>query len=159
MGITLALLGFRLSVSLMTAAAGMVLLRVITIDEAYRVVEWRTVFLLAGPLPLGIAMGESGAASWLASMAVSLVSGTHPLVLMVAIAFLATLFTLFMSNVAATVLLAPLAMLMAPDWNVDPRALAILVAVCASNSFVLPTHQMNALLMAAILWLLETAGY
>jgi len=147
-GITLALLGFRLSVSLMTAAAGMVLLRVITIDEAYRAVEWKTVFLLAGLLPLGIAMDRSGAASWLSSEAVSLVSGTHPLVLMVAIGFLATLFTLFMSNVAATVLLAPLAMLMAPDWNVDPRALAILVAVCASNSFVLPTHQVNALLMA-----------
>ncbi len=148
LGVTLALLGFRLSVSLMTAAAGMVLLRVISIDEAYRAVEWRTVFLLAGLLPLGIAMERSGAASWLASGAVSLVSGTHTLVLMVAVALLATLFTLFMSNVAATVLLAPLAMLMAPDWNVDPRALAILVAVCSSNSFVLPTHQVNALLMA-----------
>lgn len=147
-GVTLALLGFRLSMSLMTAAAGMVLLRVITIDEAYRAIEWRTVFLLAGLLPLGIAMDRSGAASWLASGAVSLVSGTHTLVLMTAVALLATLFTLFMSNVAATVLLAPLAMLMAPDWGVDPRALAILVAVCASNSFVLPTHQVNALLMA-----------
>jgi di/tricarboxylate transporter len=146
-GILLALLGFRLSVSLMTAAAGMVLLRVITIDEAYRAVEWRTVFLLAGLLPLGLAMDGSGAASWLASSAVSLVSGAHPLVLMTALALLGTLFTLFMSNVAATVLLAPLAMLMAPDWGVDPRALAILVAVCASNSFLLPTHQVNALLM------------
>jgi di/tricarboxylate transporter len=147
-GIALAILGFRLSLSLMTAAMGMVLLRVITIDEAYRAVEWRTVFLLAGLLPLGLAMERSGAASFLASSAVSLVSGTHPLVLMTAVALLATLFTLFMSNVAATVLLAPLVMLMASDWGIDPRALAILVAVCASNSFVLPTHQVNALLMA-----------
>ena len=148
LGITLAILGFRLSLSLMTAATGMVLLKVVTIDEAYRAVEWRTVFLLAGLLPLGIAMERSGAASYLASAAVSLVSGAHPLLLMTAIAVLATLFTLFMSNVAATVLLAPLAMLMASDWGIDPRALAILVAVCASNSFVLPTHQVNALLMA-----------
>ncbi len=147
-GITLAILGFRLSLSLMTAAMGMVLLRVITIDEAYRAVEWRTVFLLAGLLPLGLAMERSGAASYLASAAVSLVSGAHPLLLMTAVAVLATLFTLFMSNVAATVLLVPLAMIMAADWGIDPRALAILVAVCASNSFVLPTHQVNALLMA-----------
>ena len=148
LGITLAILGFRLSLSLMTAAVGMVLARVITIDEAYRAIEWRTVFLLAGLLPLGIAMDKTGAASYIASQAVELVSGTHALVLMTAVAVLATIFTLFMSNVAATVLLAPLAMLMAPDWGVDPRALAILVAVCASNSFVLPTHQVNALLMA-----------
>lgn len=147
-GIGLAIAGFRLSLSLMTAAVGMVLLRVISIDEAYRAVEWRTVFLLAGLLPLGIAMDRSGAASFLASSAVSVVSGAHPIVLMTAVAVLATLFTLFMSNVAATVLLAPLAMLMAADWGLDPRALAILVAVCASNSFVLPTHQVNALLMA-----------
>jgi di/tricarboxylate transporter len=146
-GLTLALLGFRLSLSLMTAAVAMVLFRVISIDEAYRAVEWRTVFLLAGLLPLGIAMDRSGAASYIASGAVSLVGGGNPLVLMTAIAVLATIFTLFMSNVAATVLLAPLAMLMAPSAGVDPRALAILVAVCASNSFILPTHQVNALLM------------
>jgi di/tricarboxylate transporter len=147
-GITLAILGFRLSLSLMTAAVGMILLKVITVDEAYRAVEWRTVFLLAGLLPLGLAMERSGAASYLANLAVSTVSGAHPLLLMTSVAVLATIFTLFMSNVAATVLLAPLAMLMAADWGVEPRAMAILVAVCASNSFVLPTHQVNALLMA-----------
>ncbi len=148
LGITLAIMGFRLSLSLMTAALGMIILRVITIDEAYRAVEWRTVFLLAGLIPLGIAMDRSGAASFVANSAVSAVSGAHPLLLMTAVAVLATIFSLFMSNVAATVLLAPLAMLMAADWGMNPRALAILVAVCASNSFVLPTHQVNALLMA-----------
>jgi len=148
-GLVLAITGFRLSLSLMTAAIAMVLLRVITIDEAYRAVEWRTVFLLAGLLPLGIAMERSGTASFLAESAVSLVSDAHPMVLMAAVAVLATVFTLFMSNVAATVLLAPLAMLMASDWGIEPRAMAILVAICASNSFVLPTHQVNALLMAS----------
>ena len=146
-GIILAIMGFRLSLSLMTAALGMIILRVITIDEAYRAVEWRTVFLLAGLIPLGIAMDRSGAASFMAGKAVSAAGGAHPLILMTAVAALATVFSLFMSNVAATVLLAPLAMLMASDWGVNPRALAILVAVCASNSFVLPTHQVNALLM------------
>ena len=58
-----------------------------------------------------------------------------------------TLFSLFMSNVAATVLLVPLAVLMAQRFDMDPRGLALLVAVCASNSFILPTHQVNAFLM------------
>ena len=53
-----------------------------------------------------------------------------------------------MSNVAATVLLVPLALMMAAIAGMDARALALLVAVCASNSFLLPTHQVNALLMS-----------
>ena len=53
-----------------------------------------------------------------------------------------------MSNVAATVLLAPLVMIVGDEAGVDGRALALLVAVCASNSFLLPTHQVNALFMS-----------
>jgi di/tricarboxylate transporter len=67
---------------------------------------------------------------------------------MLAIGLLATLFSLFMSNVAATVLLAPLAMIVGAEAGVDGRALALLVAVCVSNSFLLPTHQVNALFMS-----------
>lgn len=63
-------------------------------------------------------------------------------------AALATLLSLTISNVAATVLLVPLAMIMAKDLAIDPRDLALLVGVSASNSFILPTHQVNALLMA-----------
>jgi di/tricarboxylate transporter len=53
-----------------------------------------------------------------------------------------------MSNVAATVLLVPLVMLFGLSEGIDPRGLALLVAVCASNSFIIPTHQVNALLMS-----------
>ena len=64
------------------------------------------------------------------------------------VAALSTLFSLFMSNVAATVLLVPLVVIIGDMSGIDPRGLAMLVAVCASNSFVLPTHQVNALLMS-----------
>lgn len=64
-----------------------------------------------------------------------------------AVAVLATLFSLFMSNVAATVVLVPLVMMIGERVGINPRGLALLVGVCASNSFVLPTHQVNALLM------------
>jgi len=137
-----------LSISLLTGAIIMVLIRVITMDEAYRAIDWRTVFLLAGLIPLGIAMEKTGAAAYVAdSMADHLVQ-SHPLVILAAVAVLASVFSLFMSNVAATVLLVPLVMMLGRAEGIDPRGLALLVAVCASNSFVLPTHQVNALYMS-----------
>ena len=132
----------------MSGAVMMVLLRVLPIDAAYRAVDWRTVFLLAGLIPLGTAMDKSGAAVYVANGLTSLLAGSPTLVLMLAVGLLATLFSLFMSNVAATVLLAPLVMIVGEKAGVDGRALALLVAVCASNSFVLPTHQVNALFMS-----------
>ena len=63
------------------------------------------------------------------------------------VAVLATVLSLIISNVAATVLLVPPVMLLGAGTGTDPRALALLVAVCAMNSFLLPTHQVNALLM------------
>jgi di/tricarboxylate transporter len=146
--ILLAIAGFPLAISLMSGAVAMVLLRVLTIDAAYRAVDWRTVFLHAGLIPLGTAMDKSGAAAYLANGTTALLAGSSPLLLMAAVGLLATLFSLFMSNVAATVLLVPLVMIVGQETGVDGRGLALLVAVCASNSFVLPTHQVNALFMS-----------
>ena len=146
--IGLVLSGATLSVGLLTGALAMILLKVITIDEAYRAVDWRTVFLLAGLIPLGVAMDNTGAAKYISGLMIQLLGGSHPLLIMTGVAILATVFSLFMSNVAATVLLVPLVIIMGGQIGVNPRALALLVAVCASNSFVLPTHQVNALLMS-----------
>lgn len=126
----------------------MILLKVITIDEAYRAIDWRTVFLLAGLIPLGLAMDNTGAAKYISGLLIHFLGDSHPLLIMTGVALLATVFSLFMSNVAATVLLVPLVIIMGQEVGVEPRALALLVAVCASNSFVLPTHQVNALLMS-----------
>ena len=70
-------------------------------------------------------------------------------VLQAAVAILATLFTLVMSNVGATVLLVPLAVNIAVNVGADPAMYALIVALATSNSFVLPTHQVNALIMGA----------
>ena len=145
--LVLVFLGAKLSLALLTGALSMILLRVVPIDDAYRAIDWRTIFLLAGLIPLGIAMDNSGAARFVAEKMVVL-QAAHPLVLMTALALLTTLFSLFMSNVAATVLLVPLVVTMAQMADIDGRVLGLLVAVCASNSFILPTHQVNALLMA-----------
>jgi len=145
--IALILAGFSISLALFSGALAMVLLRVMSIDDAYRAVDWRTVFLLAGLIPMGVAMDKTGAAAYLAGGIMSVLQGHHPLLLLLAVAVLSTVFSLFMSNVAAAVLLVPLVINLAKLASLDPRMLALLVAVCASNSFILPTHQVNALLM------------
>ena len=145
--LSLTLTGVPLSLALLTGAAGMVLTGVLTMDEAYHAVEWKTIVLIAGLIPLGIAMEKSGAAALLAASLTEYLAGADPLVIMVCIAIVATTLSLIISNVAATVLLVPIAMLTGAGTGLDPGMLALLVAVCASNSFILPTHQVNALLI------------
>jgi di/tricarboxylate transporter len=146
--ILLALSGVQLSLGLLTGAIVMILLRIVPIEEAYRAVDWRTVFLLAGLIPLGIAMDNTGAAQYVATQMMQFLEGSHTVFILFAVGLLSTLFSLFMSNAAATVLLVPLVMIMGNMSGINPRGLALLVALCASNSFVLPTHQVNALLMS-----------
>ncbi|MEE9352676.1 MAG: SLC13 family permease [Thiotrichaceae bacterium] len=137
----------RLSVALLTGAIGMVISGVINIDEAYRAVSWKTVFLLASLIPLGIAVEQSGTAKWIADQTI-LVVGDMPIwVIQLSIALLATFFTLVMSNVGATVLLVPLAVNIAIGVGANPAVFALTVALATSNSFLIPTHQVNALIM------------
>jgi len=142
-------IGFKiqLSVCLMTGALGMILTRVLTIDEAYESVDWRTIFLLAGLIPLGLATEKTGTAAWIAHAILGAIGTVPPVVLIFVIGLLTTFFTLVISNVGATVLLVPLVVNMALAANADPRMAALAVGLAASNSFVLPTHQVNALYM------------
>ncbi len=145
--LTLIFMDVRLSVALLTGAMGMVLTRVLTIEEAYEAVSWKTVFLLASLIPLGLAVETSGTARWIAAEVVNLVGGAAPWVIQASIALLATFFTLVMSNVGATVLLVPLAVNIALQVGADPAVYALTVAIATSNSFLIPTHQVNALIM------------
>lgn len=137
----------QLSVCLMTGAFGMILCKVLHIDEAYQAVDWRTVFLLAGLIPLGIATQKSGTAAWIANTVLSFIGDVPGIVLLATIGLLSTFFTLVVSNVGATVLLVPLVVNMAMAAGIDPRMAALVVGIATSNSFILPTHQVNALYM------------
>lgn len=143
------IMGFdiQLSVALMTGALGMVITQVISIDEAYQAVDWRTIFLLAGLIPLGIATQKTGTAEWITGSILNIIGDVTPIVLLTVIGILSTMFTLVISNVGATVLLVPLVVNMAIAANVDPRMAALVVGLATSNSFMLPTHQVNALYM------------
>ncbi len=138
---------FPLSAALLTGALGMILSGVITMDEAYRAVSWKTVFLLASLIPLGSAVNETGTAKWIAEQTLAVMGDSPIWVIQAAIAVLATFFTLVMSNVGATVLLVPLAVQIAIGAGGDPAVFALTVAIATSNSFLIPTHQVNALIM------------
>ncbi len=149
LAIVLALSGFSISISFLTGALVMVLTNVMTIQEAYKAIEWKVVFLLVGLIPLGIAMQNSGTAEFLAEGVMGIVQGSHLLILLFTVGILSTVFSLVMSNVGAVVVLAPLVVSIGLLAGVDPRPLVLLAAVNAGNSFVLPTHQVNALMMTA----------
>ena len=136
----------RLSIALMTGAIGMVISGVLKIEEAYESVSWSTVVLLASLIPLGLAVETCGTAKWIAEQTL-LVVGDMPIwVIQAAVAILSTFFTLVMSNVGATVLLVPLAVNIAIGAGASPALFALTVALATSNSFIIPTHQVNALI-------------
>ena len=136
----------RLSLCLLTGAVGMILSRVLSIDEAYRAVGWNTVFLLASLIPLGQAVQNTGTAEWIAQQILTILDGWPIWALQAGVAILATVFSLVMSNVGATVLLVPLAVSIAVAAGASPALFALTVAISTSNSFIIPTHQVNALI-------------
>ena len=137
----------RLSLALMTGAAFMILSGVLRIEEAYQSIGWQSVFLLASLIPLGLAVEVTGTAAWIAQQTLTLLGDVPLWVLQAALAVLATIFTLLMSNVGATVLLVPLAINIAIGVGANPAVFALTVALATSNSFLIPTHQVNALIM------------
>jgi di/tricarboxylate transporter len=126
----------------------MVLTRCLTMEEAYRSIEWKAVFLIAGMLPLGIAMEQTGAARFLAEGMVALVGGLGPLAVMAGLFILAALASQVMPNPAVAVLLAPIALNTANDLGISPYPLMMAVAVSASAAFLSPVgHSANVLVM------------
>ena len=138
---------FNLSIALLTGAIGMVLTGVLSMDEAYRAVSWKTVFLMASLIPLGFAMEVTGTAAWLVQQMLALVGNIGDIWMQLALALLATLLTLVMSNVGATVLLVPIAINIALATGANPAVYALIIALGTSNAFILPTHPVNALII------------
>jgi di/tricarboxylate transporter len=142
------LTGLPISMGFLTGAVAMILGGVLSIEEAYRAIEWKVIFLISGLIPIGIAMEQSGTARFIANNLVNVVGGLPPFVILLVLGALTTVFSLFMSNVAATVLLVPLVLQISADIpGLTPEAMVLQVGVCAANSFVIPTHHVNALLM------------
>jgi di/tricarboxylate transporter len=136
----------QVSAAMFIGALLMVLSGTLTMDEAYRSIEWKSVFLIAGMLPLGLAMENTGTAQFLADQIVGLVGNWGPLAVMMGIYLMTGLLTEVMSNAAATVLAVPIAIDAARSLGADPHAFVMAIVIAASTSFLMPIgHQVNVL--------------
>lgn len=144
-----AILGWLpIAISAIIGVALMIITRCLTMEEAYRFVEWKAVFLIAGMLPLGIAMQQSGAARYLANGMIALVGDLGPLAVMAGFFLLAALASQVMPNPAVAVLLAPVALSTSSDLLISPYPLMMTIAVSASAAFLSPVgHAANVLVM------------
>jgi di/tricarboxylate transporter len=133
-----------IAIAMLLGALAMVITGCLTMDEAYRGVEWRAIFLIAGMLPASIALTRSGAAEWLGQSFVTGLAGWGPLALAGGMLLLATLLTQVMSGQVAAVVLAPIAITAAQHVGADPRAIAMAAVLGCSMSFLTPTgHPVN----------------
>jgi di/tricarboxylate transporter len=129
---------------------GLVLFRCLKPEELYESVDWRVIMLLAGVLPMGIALQSSGAAGFLAELTLSLVGGWGPIAVLAAIYLLTATLTEFMSNNASAVLMTPIAVATAQSIDANPTPFLVAVAFAASTSFATPVgYQTNTMVYSA----------
>jgi len=138
--------GFPVSIGLLMGAVGMISTGVLTIDEAYESVSWKTVFLMAGLIPLGLVMQSTHTTDWLTQHTPLLKQDLPGWAIQGGLALLSTAFAFFISSVGATIVLVPVALDIAVHMGADPRVYALIVAIASSNSFLIPNQQVNALI-------------
>ncbi|MDT8305978.1 MAG: SLC13 family permease [Anaerolineae bacterium] len=150
LGVVVSVVVGWLPIAVAAVAGGtlMVLAGCLTMEEAYRHIQWQAVFLIAGMIPLGIAMENSGAATLIAEGVATTAGGWGPLGVLAALFLLTTVSSQVMPNAVVTVLLVPIAITTAYDLGVAPQPLVMAVAISASASFLSPVgHPANVLIM------------
>jgi di/tricarboxylate transporter len=131
-----------------TGAVLLVVTKCVTMDEAYQAIEWRAIFLIAGMLPLGLALTKTGAATWLGQVLIQTFGGFGPLALLSIFYLVAMLLTQFVSGQAAAVIVAPIALSAALQMNSSVYAFAMAAALACSTAFMTPiAHPVNLLVM------------
>jgi di/tricarboxylate transporter len=129
-------------------AALMVLTGCLSMDEAYRQIEWKAVFLIAGLLPLGNALHETGAAKLIAEGVVAVAGPYGPLAIMFGLVSLTFLFTCFVPTAALVVLMAPIVFSTTANMGLSPYGMIMAIAMAASASFMTPVaHPANIMVM------------
>lgn len=135
---------------LATAVLGsvaMVLTRCISLEEAYAAVDWKVIFLLAGILPLGIAMEKTGTARFIARQGINLVGNLGPVAVLAMMYILTAALTECMSNNACAVLLTPIAISTAVAMGVNPKPFLFAIMFAASTAFATPVgYQTNTMI-------------
>jgi di/tricarboxylate transporter len=146
-GFTLALVGhLPLPVALLSGAVGMLLTGVISMDEAYKAISWKSIFVLACLIPLGNAVDASGTAAWISQEAFVYLGGWPIWLLQLAIALLTAMAAMAISQVGAAVLMVPMAINLALAANASALQFALIAALGASNNFLTASNPVNSLI-------------
>ncbi len=121
-----------------------------TVDAAYKTINWESIVLIGAMLPMSMALEKTGASAYISNTLVSGLGAYGPFALMAGIYFTTSLLTMFISNTATAVLLAPIAMQSALQIGVSPYPFLFAVTVAASMCFASPfSTPPNALVMPA----------
>ncbi len=144
-----ALMGWlHISIAAVIGATFMVLFKCLSMEDAYKNIDWKSVFLIACMLPLGVAMERTGTAAWLAEGVVSVASGYGPYAVAAGLYLLTSLATQIIPTAALVVLMCPIAYNTANSLGISPYTLMMTVAMSASSSFMSPvSHPANVLVM------------
>lgn len=145
----LAILNNQLIAELMLAGAVlMVLVGILSMDEAYAAIDWKSIFIIAGMLPLGVAMTKSGLAESLGGWVLALVGTASPQVMLACMVILTVVLAQIMHGAAVAAVMVPVGIGAATRMGLDPRALTMGIALATSIAFITPFgHPVNILIM------------
>jgi len=137
-----------ISVAAVVGGSIMVLTGCLNMEQAYRAIDWRAIFLIAGMLPLGTAMQESGAATYLAGQVMILLGDAGPWPVIMGLYVLTAMATMIIPTAALVVLMSPIVLSAMSDMGLQPETAMMAVAMAASASFTSPiSHPANILVM------------
>ena len=137
-----------ISVAAVVGGSIMVLTGCLNMEQAYRAIDWRAIFLIAGMLPLGTAMADSGAATFLAGQVMTLLGDAGPWPVIMGLYVLTAMATMIIPTAALVVLMAPIVLSAMGDMGLRPETAMMAVAMAASASFTSPiSHPANILVM------------
>jgi len=133
-----------------SAALVMVLTKCLTMDDAYNSINWKSIVLIAGMIPMSIALQKVGLIDLAANGLVEIFGQYGSLAIMAGLFILTSVFTQFISNTATTVVVAPVALASAESLGIEPYAFLMAVAIAASMAFATPVASpSNTLVMGA----------
>jgi len=137
-----------LAISAIIGIVLMVLTGCLRMEEAYRAIEWKAVFLIAGMLPLGIAMQETGAAAMLAEGVVTVFGRFGPWGVIAGLYILTAVSTIAIHPAALVVIMSPIAIQTAENFDMSPHTIMMAIAIAAAACFMSPlSHPANLLVM------------
>lgn len=140
----------RIAEIMLGGAVMMVLIRTMNMDQAYRAIDWRSLFLVAGMLPVGVALNKTGASTMFADIILSSLGGAGHLVLLAGFVLLTVALTQIINGAAAVTVIAPIAIAAAQQVGMEPRSIVMAVALASSMAFISPLgHSVNVMVMGA----------